>query len=582
MANHHFSHGRWAVCVLSIVSVFHAAALPLDADRLSDETHLKEVYSSRPAFLQRRTGEPAPASFEAAATEEAKPAASTPAAAAKKPAAAAKKPAAAAKKPAAAAKKPAAAANKTAAAAKKPAAAAKKPAAAAKKPAAAAKKPAAAAAPAAATSNPAEIVDGTITQLYWQKVDSALAAARMVTPKPKSLNDLPPPPKPQPWDKILDAKDVVEVLDTPAAAQSLDNYNLATPPPPIPQLSKMKSNFRKMSVLPYQMTLGAEIMASITAKNTPSPLPPQVFVDQTMVAQCPMMMFANHVLVSGPRCGSNMGQWQDPTTKRSILRWAPNSNGGLKFAVDSAITGPGSVTFAELNQRLTMDSIEFDLYNCLGVRRYSVEEKIIKIDHMSLAGQSTATDHDVSQTQVAVFYQYIIKGADGAPVAQSNLFRLQHNQVNFTAYVNGAPSGPVIGVAKRTGQWTGAQWRKCGANPQGWKIEFSAKKAKELVSVATVADLQVAAAVTLTLAGFREEVVASDGIQHAGETSLYLTVIKSVLTVLFSLILLGVIIAVFYYRRWDKKFLRFCFKLEGVLLPMRPHLKREAPLKPTW
>ncbi|CAE8589225.1 unnamed protein product, partial [Polarella glacialis] len=337
------------------------------------------------------------------------------------------------------------------------------------------------------------LVNGTITEHYWNEVDAAIAAAALVTAKPHSVNDAPPTPTPEPWSKILDTEESEEVLDTPKAAAEIDNYELATPPPPISSAPK-KSNLRKMSVLPYNMALGATVMYEISQKNTPSPLPSQSFVDETFVAQCPMMLFAGNVLITPPRCGSSQGTWQDPNSTRAILRWKTNDKGGVDFGVDSAVTGPGSVHMASLNEKLTLNSNEFELFNCLGVMRYTLEEKVVKVDHMAPQAQSTAVDHDVGQTQSAVFYQYTIKHPNGSSMAQSSLYRLSHEEVNFTAFINGAPTGHVIAAAKREGKWEGDAWRTCGNKPKGWNIEFPHEKGSELITVGTIQDLQVASA----------------------------------------------------------------------------------------
>jgi hypothetical protein len=430
----------------------------------------------------------------------------------------------------------------------------------------------------------AEIIDGTITEYYWQKVDAAIANAGILTPKPRSLNDAAPTPTPEPWLKILGTSETVEVRDTADdAADAVEDYNYATPPPPIPSNEGISNKFRKMSVLPYEMALGADLMYEISEKNTPSPLPQQAIVDQTFMAQCPMLMMGDSVLISPPGCaGSSLGQWLDPSSQRTVLRWTTNDKGGMDFGVDSAVSGPGSAKVAEIDQQLGFQtSNSYALYNCMGVLTYNIEETTTKVAAMSPSAESTALGHDVSQTQAAVFYQYTIKLPNGTSVAQTSLFRLNHNEVNFTTLTNGIPSGS-IALAQRMGSWSGEEWRSCGPAIKGWQVNFGQTKGSDLRWVSTAQDLQVAATFIVTLMAWQEETVSADGLKHAGQAALYKSIIKSILIVVFLLVTFAAGVTVFRSKGLDKKFKRFCFKLEAVVLPMRPHVVRAAPLKPTW
>lgn len=430
----------------------------------------------------------------------------------------------------------------------------------------------------------AEIIDGTITEYYWQKIDAAIANAGLLTPKPRSLNDAAPTPTPEPWLKILGTSETVEVLDTADdAADAVEDYNYATPPPPIPSSEGISNKFRKMSVLPYEMALGADLMYEISEKNTPSPLPQQAIVDQTFMAQCPMLMMGDSILISPPGCaGSSLGQWLDPSSQRTVLRWATNDQGGLDFGVDSAVSGPGSAKVAEIDQQLGFQtSNNYALYNCMGVLTYNIEETTTKVAAMSASAESTALGHDVSQTKAAVFYQYTIKLPNGTSVAQTSLFRLNHNEVNFTTLTNGIPSGS-IASAQRMGSWSGEEWRSCGPAIKGWQVNFGQTKGSDLRWVSTAQDLQVAATFIVTLMAWQEETVSPDGLEHAGQAALYKSMIKSILIVVFLLVTFAAGVTVFRSKGLDKKFKRFCFKLEAVVLPMRPHVVRAAPLKPTW
>ncbi|CAE7909911.1 ydhE [Symbiodinium sp. KB8] len=202
-------------------------------------------------------------------------------------------------------------------------------------------------------------------------------------------------------------------------------------------------------------------------------------------------------------------------------RWKPNDRGGVDYNVDSAVTGPGSVNFATVTEKFTLNSNTFALYNCMNVMRYTIEETIVKVAHMAPAAQSTASDHDLGETAPAVFYQYLIKHANGSLMAQTSQYRLPETDINFTSFIPGSLQTDVFAMAKRQGRWEGTGWRDCRTPQKGWNISFPEKKGDNLVAIATVQDLQVAALAVLTLLAWREETVGSDGFEHAGQFSMY-------------------------------------------------------------
>eukprot|EP00435_Cladocopium_sp_Y103_P009849 s2730_g2.t1 len=376
------------------------------------------------------------------------------------------------------------------------------------------------------------LVDNKISTLYWAEVDRAITAAAFVTPKPHSVNDPGPTPTPDPYSAILDvstesdpsalgAGTIFGASSDSAAAQGLSgyaNYELVTPPPPFPEVKQNP----KVGVLPYQMALGAELLYGMSEKVTPQPLPAQEQVDASFASQCPMVMLSNEVFVTPPcNGGDGFGTWTDSLKPRKMLRWAVNGRGGIDFNVDSAVTGPGSVNFATLSEKMTLTKNIFELYSCMNVLRYSIEETVVKVDHMAQAAQSTASDHDLGETSVAVFYQYLIRHANGSLMAQTSQYRLPETDINFTSFVPGSLHSETFAIARRHGRWQGNDWRQCTDPQQGWNISFPTHKSSNLVAIATVQDLQVAAAAVLTLLAWREEKVSPDGFQHAGQGSLY-------------------------------------------------------------
>lgn len=436
------------------------------------------------------------------------------------------------------------------------------------------------------------LVDNKISTLYWAEVDRAIAAAGLVTPKPHSVNDPGPTPTPDPYSAILDvsaespsalgAGSVFGTTASDAAAQGLSgyaNYELVTPPPPFPEAKQNP----KVGVLPYQMALGAELLYGMSEKVTPQPLPAQEQVDASFASQCPMVMLSNEVFVTPPCAGGDgFGTWTDSLHPRKMLRWAVNGRGGLDFNVDSAVTGPGSVNFATLSEKMTLNKNIFQLYSCMNVLRYTIEETVVKVDHMAQAAQSTASDHDLGETSVAVFYQYLIRHANGSLMAQTSQYRLPETDINFTSFVPGSLHSETFAIAKRHGRWQGNEWRRCTDPQQGWNISFPSHKSSNLVAIATVQDLQVAAAAVLTLLAWREESVSLDGFQHAGQFSLYWSLVSTILWILLVLLILSLLSLAFHKVSCVPKCKRFFFKLEEVLLPKRAHQMRQPVLKPAW
>jgi len=421
----------------------------------------------------------------------------------------------------------------------------------------------------------------TISEEYWIAVNRKIAEAGLVTQRPTSLNDAAPPPTPEPWQKVLSASEKVVVLDTPQDASILNNWELATPMPDVsPVDPDAKHVVRTMGVVPYDVQIGARIMSDLTQQAPQTPPPSQTLVDEAFVAQCPMVIFANSVSIRAPRCGSSLGEWADPSTGRPIIRWKDNSKGGLNFGVDSVVTGNGSVAFAEFVESFSINKYIFDLYNCLGVKRYTVEESIVKVDHMAAKAHSTMVDHDLSNSREAIFYRYTIKNPNGTAVAATQLFRMGQDMVNLTTYSDEQVGEKLIAVAQRSGHWKRDQWRQCTGNPRAWDVTFP-EEAK-MQTVATVQDLRVAAAAVITMMAFRDEEAGSDGFQHVGQSQMYWSLFSSFFMVVsIAVVFVGSLVLCKSYGI-DKKLRRLFFRLEQVVLPKRPAMLRRPTLRPTY
>lgn len=410
----------------------------------------------------------------------------------------------------------------------------------------------------------------TIPAEYWVRVDNAIKKAAANTPAPPSKNDPQAKPTPGPWQKILEASAKDKDLDPEEAAKKLTDWEYATPGPP--QLGKPLRE-QEESVVPYDMKLGATIMAKLSKHGATleTPPPTQAMVNEAFVAQCPMTLFSSAVMIQAPKCTETLGTWQVPNTDRTILRWREDGKGGLFMGVDSKVTGPGSVEFARIAEVFTLNKYTFALSNCMGVVRYNLDEQIIRVNHMAPHAESTMFEHDISRSKEAFFYKYIISFPNGTTVAETGLYRLDHAALNFTAVTpEGAPSGVVLAAARRVGSWKRAGWRECTHNKRGWRVDFPGTGNFTLDTVATVQDLRVVATAAMTLLAFREEGTTQDGFQHQGQGYLYWSLVKSALLVFLAAFSMAVIWLFIASRNLDRRLRRLCFRLEAAFMPRRP------------
>jgi len=261
------------------------------------------------------------------------------------------------------------------------------------------------------------------------------------------------------------------------------------------------------------------------------------------------------------------------------MRWQGNGAGGVRFNVDSKVSGDGSVRFAEISELMTLNKYLFSLTNCVGTPSFMVEESIIKADKFG-RGATTAADHDLSVTTEAFFYKYTMKNpSTGETIAETSLYRADTHQVNITVVQEGSLEGSVAAIATRAGAWGVSG---CSKLAKGWNISFPTA-ATAFDTVATVQDLRVASAVVVTLMSFRDQAIASDGLQRLGQASMFTHILKSFLVILVWILVLFGAWGCCHSRGVDKRLRRIFFKLEATLLPQRPAAQEwDLPIKATW
>jgi hypothetical protein len=384
-----------------------------------------------------------------------------------------------------------------------------------------------------------------------------------------------------PWEKVMSAStegSQVSAEDlTPEEVQTamLNNPTLTKSPSWIDS-----STGRNVSLVPYDMQIGAQLMNDFTQPVTQSPPPSQMIVSEQFVAQCPMIMFNDALYISAPKCGSNMGMWEDPTSGRSILRWQSMDGGGIQLGIDSVVGGNGSTLFATCQQQMSVTSTYFSLANCLGVLRYNIEETVMKVDHIGKGVTSTMQAHDISKTSEAFFYLYTIIAPNGTKVAQTSLYRMGQTNINVTLFDGDSATGALLATATKSGTWSASDWTACSSTPRTWDIAFQIDQ-REFNTVATVMDLRVATAAMLTLMAFRDQSISvKTGVTRQGEKSMLEHILIAVLIGLIASLVCLLFSVVMKRKGWDAKARRICFKFEQAALPRRPAQHR-APSFPT-
>merc|ERR1719356_1937492 len=254
-----------------------------------------------------------------------------------------------------------------------------------------------------------------------------------------------------------------------------------------------------------------------------------------------MIMFNSGISMSAPRCGNSMGAWTDPMTGRTILRWRPQTGGdgygGLRFGVDSCITGNGSVLYASANQEFSLSGTSFKLENCLNTLRYTIKEEVLSINHLGAGITSSMEAHDTNNIGQAYFYKYTIINNNGTAVAETSLYRSTENSVTITQINNEVSKGQLIATATRQGAWTGDQWGSCTGTPQPaphlWNVNFAITPL-DVTMPTTVMDIRVAAAATFTLMAYRSMAASESGsgVSRQGEWLMLWSIVKAIAIIL--------------------------------------------------
>jgi len=319
------------------------------------------------------------------------------------------------------------------------------------------------------------------------------------------------------------------------------------------------------------------LMHSLSDHGTSTQPPTQQVVSEQLVAQCPLVMFTHSIGISAPRCGDSLGEWFDLGTKRNILRWSPNNDGGVRFGVDSVVSGKGGVTYASFDQEFTLKGNQFKLLNCLKFMRWTVEEEVVKVHSTGHGVRSSIQEHDIFKNTVGFFYRYTIRTANGTAVAQTDLYRKDYKKINVTMIGDEDLAGPLLATATKIGHWNQDAWRECSGQKRMWQLEFPMGNSDlDITTVATVTDLRVAVTAMITLMAFRDEAMSDvDGLNHTHESGIVKQLMVAAVIVILAVVLCCGFTVIAKAKRWDARMRRHCFKLEAICLPKRPAWQRK-------
>lgn len=387
-----------------------------------------------------------------------------------------------------------------------------------------------------------------------------------------------------PWEKILTASNTaLKSLDTPG------KLGVALGAPSDDFMGKMggvTASIKSKTVVPYDMKLGAHIMSALSEKRPPRSLPRQSDIDSKVNTQCPMAILAGSLAVSAPRCGDKHGQWHYPGSDRVIMRWSENALGGVTLKVDSAVEGNGSVLFADVREKFTWDSSKFMVTNCLGLPMYQIEEYIIRMNKMSKNSQSTAFDQGASlRSGEAFFYKYVIRSMNGTNIASTQLLKPATSKVNISLFDPETEEfgTDVVATGTRRGLWEQRQWTECTNEAREWLITYPILNQSTKAALATVQDLRVAAAATITLMAYRQEYIGENGIPNTGKWRFYWSFGKSVVLICaFIFATFWIWTVSFQASAFNKKIQETFVRLENALLPKYSPQKRLSVLHATW
>jgi len=383
---------------------------------------------------------------------------------------------------------------------------------------------------------------------YWSRVDTILSNAGKSTPQPSQANEPFAPPTPEPYHQVIIAKH--QPLDT---------------------------------------RIGAKLMyetEDFHIDNTPTPPPSSMTAINQFVAPCPMVLFMKEVNIYGAdsNCDEDneqQGKWIDPDGKRTLLRWRRKGSSGVFYGVDSALSGPGSVMFGEMNYQWVLNGVSFEFRNCMQVGRYFIDEEITKVTNIGKGIDSTFQTHNVADNGVGYFLRYVIRFSNRTIVAQSNMFRMYSDQVNFSTVrqFGGVTPGSVIATAQRVGDWKGKGWRCNSA--RYWHMEFPLEQ-RAFDSLATAADLRTATSAIITLMARRDEDRAKNALLESTQWELTWYIVMGVL-ILIQICCVGCMLTFLCNWAQIKEKLRIFFNdVEEICMPKKSMKQRVPPIHATY
>jgi len=430
----------------------------------------------------------------------------------------------------------------------------------------------------------------TIGAAYWNEVDAAIQAAAATSQAPVMNSGQFSTTKADWTDVFTKTKNDFNYddLTDEEKAAGKDVSTVYRPPSASQQAALVGSN---VNLVPYHMQLGAKMVYALSETSTNAPIPDQLTVSQQFVTECPMTFISSSIDITAPNCRAKFGQWADPTNGKTVLRWKPDSSGqywGLYFGVDSRMHGNGSVTFANADQQFSLSGTSFELRNCKGVLRYTIEEQVTSVSHLGAGVTSSIQAHDKDNTGQAFFYQYSVRAANGSIVAVTSQYRSTQNSFTVNMIGSEVSAGAQIASATKKGTWTSQEFGSClnkAGDPanNAWSVSFDLTS-DDVIGPTTVQDLRIATGMLVTLMTYRASETAGGGVSRTGEHKMIAGMVVSLVIVVLVVALLVFCIGALRSNKSKqvKALTACCFKVESSCLPQIPTWKRNSPYNATY
>jgi hypothetical protein len=351
------------------------------------------------------------------------------------------------------------------------------------------------------------------------------------------------------------------------------------------QADEFKAVLDASSLEPYDMMLGAELLAEATGSWTSSGSNSSVSqeaVNEIINDDCLAIRFKDKITITPPKCG-NSGTWYDPISNKTLIEWYDSeTDSGIVLQEVESVSGSSTTSlekFLYIPEVFTLDEYQYRVRNCNGFTVFYIQEELVDFKKASDYEDPYATVHEY-------WYQYKVLHANRSTMLVSDQVQTAFTSVNFYE-LKGAETGAAVATATKMGWFAPSDWTDCV--PPDWTREWSVVF-HENTTIATVpdadqgtaSDIRIAVAATMMLMAYRDGYSATDGFQHTGEGYLYFkmawnsAVILGVFTVLF-------LSAVAVWRfTLDHHLKEFFFGLENLLLPKRAADKRPHPIPTDW